>query len=446
METLKSKCNIYFVGIGGVSMSALAKYCKVLGFDVSGSDREYSERIKELENLGIKFYKGHKKQNLALANVIVLSDAIPCDNEEREFAENSSACVLTRAELLNMISENFGKKIGVAGCHGKTTVTCMLAHILKCANAQFTAHIGGDDLTFGNFYCSGSDYFLSEVCEFKKNINSFTADYAVCTNTGVDHMDCYENETELKNTYLAFAKRAHKAIVSKSDSFLALNKPNSAKTFYIGEGEGYTARNLKENNGKYSFDVYYDDKKLGRINLSVSGKYSVENALSAISCALEMGIPFKKVKMGIKNFKGVKRRFENIGKLNGCDVIADYAHHPTEITASLENARTVYNKGKIFVAFQPHTFSRTVYLKEDFIKSLEGVKELAVYKTYSARETQIPGGRAEDLCERLPNSRFFNDVNAMLDYFKGKVKKGDLLLILGAGDLYWLVKGVISRI
>ena len=204
---------IHFIGIGGVSMSGLAEYCCSHGFAVSGSDRAYSLKLEKLNDLGVKIFIGHDKTNVQGAQVVVYNDAINADNEEIIQAKEQGSYVLGRAELLNMISENFNTVVGVAGCHGKTTVTCMLAHIFTEANIPFTAHIGGDDLVYGNFINRGNQVFLSEVCEFKKNITKFNAHYAVCLNTGKDHMDCYADEKELENAYISYVKRAYKSII-----------------------------------------------------------------------------------------------------------------------------------------------------------------------------------------------------------------------------------------
>ena len=206
----------------------------------------------------------------------------------------------------------------------------------------------------------------------------------------------------------------------------------------------YTAKNIKEERGLSSFDLFVNSKKKGRIKLSVGGEYNVKNALAAIACASEMSIPLPKIKLGLKSFKGVKRRYERIGSLNGVLVIADYAHHPTEITACLDRAREEF-KGKIHVVFQPHTYSRTIFLKDEFIFALSGISNLYLYKTYSARETYILGGGAKDLSESLSNSKYFEDIQELLISLKQKTDKNDVILVLGAGDLYDIFKSEINR-
>ena len=444
MISQKKDFNVHFIGVGGVSMSWLATYFKEMGFCVSGSDKSFSENVKRLKENGIEVFIGHSEENLGDSQVVVYSDAISEDNVELKRARKDGKYLLSRADALRVVAENFSDVVGVIGCHGKTTTACMLAHIFRCANLKFTAHIGGEDCVLGNYISQGSNVFLSEVCEFKKNINLFSADYAVCVNTGKDHMDCYEDEEELKSAYVNFTKRAYKSIINKKDEVLSKIEQDNAIGFSLENGATYTAKGLVQKNGKYSFDVYKGVDKKGSIDLSVYGRHNVENALAASVCAIQMGIDFRHIKRGLKNFKGVKRRFEKIGKINGADVIADYAHHPTEILACLKTAYEV-SGGKLYVAFQPHTYTRTLYLKEEFLDVLSKIKNLALFKTFSARENYQKGGGAYDLHLLLDGSKYFDDVDALVGYYEQVLKKKDTLLVLGAGDLYYLVKDKIGE-
>ena len=442
MKIHQKEFNVHFIGIGGVSMSWLAKYFKAIGFNVSGSDKDSLALENLRSNYGIQTFIGHNENNLKNVHVVVYSDAIGEDNVELKKARELGLYVLSRGEALKCVAENFGDVVGVCGCHGKTTTTCMLAHIFKCAGLKFSAHIGGEDLTLGSFINDGSDVFLSEVCEFKKNINKFTADYAVCLNVGKDHMDCYEDEEELQNAYLNFAKRAYKSIINKNDSYLSTVRLSNAQAFSLGEDGDFSAKSIKSKSGKYSFDLYKNNEFKCKIDLSVYGYHNVENALAAASCALQMGIDVRCIKKGVNEFKGVVRRFEKIGNINGAEIIADYAHHPTEIVACLKTAKEIC-KGDIHVVFQPHTYSRTIYLKEEFLCVLSAIQNLTLFKTFSARENYIKGGSAYDLHLLLNGSAYFEDVERMLEYYKQTLCKKDVLLILGAGDLYNKLKGNI---
>ena len=440
----KKQFYIHLIGFGGVSMRGIAEYFASVGFSVSGSDRSDFSQRKELEKKGIRVFLGHDAKHVENAHAVIYSDAIGEDNEEFAFAKKNNTFTISRADALKMISENFGDVVGVAGCHGKTTVTCMLAHIFTCAKLKFSAHIGGEDLTLGNFVLNGNDVFLSEVCEFKKNINKFVADYAVCLNTGVDHMDCYSSQDELKNAYLTFAKRGYKSINNKNDSVYSSYDGANAVTFSIGDNADVTAKRIKSKRGIYSFDLVVKGKKKGRISLSVYGRHNVENALSACACATYMGISFQNIKNGLKNYVGTVRRFETVGKIGKAKVICDYAHHPTEIEASVKCASEIA-KGEVYVLFQPHTYSRTLFLKDEFIKVLKPIKNLGLFKTFSARESYQKGGGANDLSKELNCVLYFENVDEVLAYYGKILKEKDVLLVLGAGDLYYLIKEKIGK-
>lgn len=434
---------VHFIGIGGVSLSSLAKYMLHMGFTVSGSDARASVYTEELKNLGASVFIGHSEKNVEGAQVVVYSDAIKDDNAELAFARREKLFIMTRAELLRSVAENFGVVVGVAGCNGKTTVTCMLAHILAAAKESFTAHIGGEDREFSNSVIRGSGVFLSEVCEYKKNLLSFPADVCLCLNCDADHLDCYKNYDELKNAYLSYLKAGDKAIINADDAVLRGYKSKNAVTFGITHKAKYGAKALTENGGKYSFVLTKDGKKITKITLSVAGEYNAVNALAACACAAEIGVAPRDIARGIKSFKGVKRRYERIGKLNGAEVIIDYAHHPKEIAACLSAAKREKPKN-IFVAFQPHTYSRTIFLKDEFVSVLKGVENLYFFKTFAAREEPIKGGSALDLRNAAGRGEYFDDFDKLIESLSAKVGKGDTLLVLGAGDLADLFREFLS--
>ncbi len=440
MDTAIHNLKVHFIGIGGVSMSSLALYLKRIGFVVSGSDLHPSEYTDMLIKNGIEVFFDHDVKNVYGANVVVYNSAIGDSNEELKAAKKSSAYVLSRAELLKMVSENFKVKIGVAGCHGKTTVTCMIAHILKCADKKFTAHIGGNDNKFGNFIFEGSEYFVSEVCEYKKNIDKFDADIAVCLNSASDHLECYNGEEDLIHSYKKFLERAKTAVFCAEDKNFGKNSPKNKATFALSCIGDYYPTEITEKNGKYEFTLNKRGEKNCHIKLNVYGEHNVINAVAACAAAAEAGIEPKYLKSGIESFTGTKRRFEKIGKINGAEIIADYAHHPDEIDAALIAVGKIC-KGRLFVVFQPHTYSRTLILKEKFIKSLEKAENLVIYKTFPAREEYIKGGSAYDLYTALNKKGvYIGDIGALLAYIKESIRKKDVLLVLGAGDLYEQLK------
>ena len=426
---------VHFIGIGGVSMSALAKYLLNFGFIVQGSDVAKSAYTDELSALGAKIFIGNNAENVKNAQMVVYSDAIRSDDEELLCARKTGLYVVSRTELLKCVAENFRTVVGIGGCHGKTTVTCMLAHILKAGKKSFTAHIGGEDLVFSNFVSFGGEIFLTEVCEYKKNLLAFKCNVAVCLNADPDHLDCYTDYDELKNTYYRYLNNADKAIINVSDGVLRnYDGPNAVP--FGNESGKYGMENLTDDNGVYRFDFLIDGKKACNVKLGVFGRHNAYNAFAAAVVASELGITPREIKRGLSAFKGVKRRFEKIGGINGADVIIDYAHHPREIAAAYATACEL-KKERVITIFQPHTYSRTIFLKEEFKSVLNRIDDLIIYKTFPAREVYRVGGSAFELFRELgaKNISYFEEFEKLVESLKKSLKKGDLLLILGAGDL-----------
>ncbi len=428
------RLKVHFIGIGGVSLSCLAKYMLSLGFTVSGSDLRPSAYTDELVALGAEIKFGHSEDNVWGAQVVVYSDAVKADNPELVYARRERLYILSRAELLRSVAENFKTVVGVAGCHGKTTVTCMLAHIYAAANARFTAHIGGRDLEFSNCVLRGHDAFISEVCEYKKNLSLFPATVAVCLNADKDHMDCYKDYGELKRAYFDYLKSADKAIINIDDKTLSRYKNKNAVCFGESGKADYGVKNVARTRNGYKFEIVKNGKFLLSVTLNVGGRHNVMNALAAAVCAVEAGVKPKAVAKGLRAFKGVERRYEKIGEINGAEVIIDYAHHPREIRAAIAEAKEREEKNTI-VVFQPHTFSRTIFLKKEFVAVLREIENLKIYKTFPAREEYAVGGSAKELRDETGNGEYYDDFDRLYDDLKKELKRGERLLVLGAGDL-----------
>ncbi len=419
---------IYFIGIGGIGMSALALFLKERGFRVAGSDKCKSEITSKLEARGIVVNYSHDESNLRSDDMVVFSSAITEVNPEYAYAKNHNMALVSRARLLSLVSECFSISVGVSGCHGKTTVTALIAHIFKAASYPFTAFIGGEDLTFSNFCSFGKTCFLAEICEYKKNINFFTADVGLVLNIDNDHLDSYENLGDIKNTFAAFLKRAKKKIAFEDCKLAAV-------TFGFKKNSDYRADKITFKDGVTSFTVYERKKKLMRVSVRLSGEKNVLNALAAVAVVREMNIDKNAIKRGLAAFKGVKRRDEVIGSLNGAPVIADYAHHPTQLAERLQAYKKGL-KGRLFVVFQPHTYSRTKLLFKDFVSALILEDNLFIFKTYAARENFLPEGSALKLCEALPKCIYYDDETKLFARLKTEAEAGDKVLILGAGDIY----------
>lgn len=427
----------YFIGIGGVSMSALAKLLRSYGKYVAGCDAVQNEYTEELERCGIRVGNGESIEGLDECQMVVYTDAVKENNVQLATARNAGKCVVSRAWLLSEIGKLYGKVIAVAGCHGKTTCTAMLSHVAYAAGKRFTCHIGGRDRDFSNMFRGGDDYFITEACEYNKNFLALKPHTAIILNSDADHLECYGNLEQLKISYLQFAEKAERVISLYGDLPFA-----DSVTFGFDDRADYYAKSIRCERGKYAFTAYEGECELGKISLNVCGKHHVLNALAAIAAAREEGFPFATVKVGLESFDGVERRFERIGSLNGADCIADYAHHPNEIRAAIKTAKQI-TEGELFVVFQPHTYSRTKTLFKDFVRTLAQVRYLLVYKTFAAREYFDDAGSALTLSQALKRARY-GEGREDVEHFVGKAKEGDTILFLGAGDIYYLAKRMVS--
>lgn len=425
----------YFIGIGGVSMSGLARYMILCGKKVGGYDAVDGRYVSGLRALGAAIAVGTEEDDLSGYDVYVYTDALPPCNERLTYARQSGKPVLSRGKFLYEVSRNFDKIIAVSGCHGKTTCTAMLAHIFYAAGKKFAAHIGGNDLGFLNFYYCGNDYLITEACEYKKNFLLIKPDTAVILNSAPDHLECYGSEEELKRAYLQFSSCADVAVTLYCD----LPVKNSL-SFGFDKNADYYATNMLGAGGRYSFCVHEGDCNLGTVSLNVFGKHNVLNALAAIAVARSCGISFRMIKEGLSQFCGVERRFEYIGEYNGAVCIADYAHHPDEIRANLRTAKKVTG-GKIYVIFQPHTYSRTRLLFKQFVKVLSPLNGLMIYRTFAAREYFDDAGSALALSHSLKRSRYGDNPSDIVRFISS-AQSGDCILFLGAGDIYDIAKEI----
>lgn len=415
-------------------MSALAKLLLKSGKKVAGYDRCESEFTLELKELGVSVSIGHSC-DVGEFDAVVYTDAISDSNNMLIQARRLKKALIPRGKLLYLVSAMHNKTVAVSGCHGKTTCTAMLAHVFSAANAAFSAHIGGNDLTFSNAYAGGADYFVTEACEYKKNFLYLRPDTAVILNSDADHLDCYGSAENLKKAYLQFAESANETVKLYGDL-----DGCAGITFGYDDRADYYAKRITCASGLYSFTAYENGAELGRVRLSVYGKHNVLNALAVIAAARRYGFGFSDIARGLENFRGVKRRFERIGSRCGAVCIADYAHHPNEIKAALKTARAITH-GELYVVFQPHTYSRTKNLFNQFVSVLSPLKKLLIYKTYAAREYYDDAGSALTLSAAVRRS-VYGDCETDIETFLKGVEAGDTVLFLGAGDIYDIAKGV----
>ena len=423
LKGLKGIERIYFIGIGGVSMSSLAKYLSTCGYQVSGSDARRGEATEGLAFFGVKTFIGvdGERKELVQAHAVVYTDAIPNEHIELKKARELGKKILSRGDLLAIVCDCFPHVVAVAGSHGKTTCTSICAHILKSAGVPFTAHIGGEDSLFGNFHFTGKDYLITEACEYKRNLLKIRAETAILLNVDRDHMECYESEADLIDCFSRYARAAKTAFVCADDE--RCRALGDFPSFGIENAlADYRATELRANGERYSFTVEEYGKALCRVRLKAIGKCNVYNALGAFAAMRSFGFNEQEIRRGVESFRAVKRRFERLGAYHGASFICDYAHHPREIASTIATAQGVC-KGRLFVIFQPHTYSRTKLLMREFVSVLRGVENLMIYKTYSAREKYDGEGSGEALAEEIGSCLYSENVYVLKTWLKKTLKE-----------------------
>ena len=444
LKAFEKEKKFYFIGIGGISMSSLAKFLSVCGYTVSGSDAMRGEETESLAFYGVRVFIGVDGERTAIkeADVVVYTDAISPSHEEFLFARALGKKIFARAEFLGMICKEFSSVISVAGSHGKTTCTAMCAHVLKRLGASFTAHIGGMDDGFGNFHTTGREFFLTEACEYKKNILKIKTDVALLLNVDKDHLECYDGFVDLRDCFQSYCKNAKTAFVCADDENCKTlgNYPSFGVDSVLAD---YRATELRANGEKYSFTVEEYGKAICRVKLNAIGRCNVYNALACFAGIRSFGFNEMEIAKGLEDFKAVKRRFEKIGEYRGASFICDYAHHPKEILSTIATTEGIC-KRKVYVVFQPHTYSRTKLLLEEFVTALQPLQNLMIYKTYPAREKYDEEGSAERLAKRLGNCLYAENVDMLKAWLKNTVREGDVVLFLGAGDVYYVAQYLLK--
>ena len=398
---------ICFLGIGGVSMAKLAAYLKSLGFFVYGQDKAESDATRELKKRGINVFIGENFVGVKNADIVVFSSAISENSFELATAKSLKIPVIKRAELLAMILKRFNKSVGVAGSHGKTTATKMIATVLNRAKIDCFEHVGAFEGVLTPDFFKTPEFAVSEICEYKKNIAYITVKTAVVLNADNDHLDSYGDVSELKEEFFRYLNRAEIKIINADDKNLSEyilrfknGKNRCVYSYGIENFADYTAKNLTDSGGKYSFDVYKSGELFLKIKLRVLGLHNVYNALAAIAALDLNGVNAQDIKSGIESYAGAARRFEIMGKIGKTAIIADYAHHPTEIKATLKTMKELYGKDYA-VIFQPHTYSRTKICSTILFLRF-GARPLPFIKLTPPAKVTTLRGTVQGLQKRLP--------------------------------------------
>lgn len=449
MSDLKKGDGIHFIGIGGISMSGLAQIAIKDGYKVTGSDWNETAITDKLTDMGADIVYGREAVNtegIKNASVVVHTAAAKADNPEMMLAQELNKRVIDRAEFLGAVMKNYTHAVGVAGTHGKTTTTSMLAHALIGAGLDPTISVGGElDLIGGNIKTGSDDYFVTEACEYTNSFLKFYPSIALITNIEEDHLDFFTGIDMIKESFRTFAylTKGKGHVVAMGDdenvrAALAGADDLNVITYGISDKNDYYPANITYHAGFPSFDVMKNGEKVCALNLNVPGDHNILNALATVAVCSLSGVDADKAAKGIETFKGTHRRFEKKGFLNGAVVIDDYAHHPTEIKATLAAAKK-FAHNKIWCVFQPHTYSRTRTLWKEFTEAFDNADELILTHIYAAREKDDgvtkPENLAEDIKKRGKSVRYIDDFNDIAAFLKENVKDGDIVFTMGAGDV-----------
>lgn len=449
--------HVHFIGIGGISMSGLAEILLKENFTISGSDSKESPLTNHLESLGATIFYGQKASNIIDGiDVVVYTAAIHEDNEEFAEAKHQGLPMLSRAELLGQLMTNYKTSIAVSGTHGKTTTTSMLSHILLADDLDPTISVGGILKAIGgNIRVGSSDVFVTEACEYTNSFLSFLPKLAIILNIDADHLDFFKDIDDIRSSFHKFAQ------ILPEDGALIINAeiPNWEEitkdlnckviTYGIDITADYTPSNITHDElGNASFDVIKGDANLGRIKLSVTGDHNISNALSTIAVADLLGVPFTSMQNGLNAFHGTNRRFEYKGEVNGFTIIDDYAHHPTEIKASLTSAEHYPHK-ELWCVFQPHTYTRTKSLFDEFVDSLTHADHMILADIYAARETDTLGVSSKQIADELKakgvDAYYFPSFEEIENFLLENCKNGDMLITMGAGDVVNVGENLLKR-
>ncbi len=436
--------HIHLIGIGGTGLSAIARLLLERGYQVSGSDRAASTFTDALQQAGARIFIGHQAENITGADVVVRSSAVTEDNPEVQAARAASIPVYKRSEFLGKLLNGF-VSLAVAGTHGKTTTTAMLAWALEDAGYSPSYIIGGVAKNMGNNAHAGKGpYFVIEADEYDGMFLGLTPDWAIVTNMEHDHPDCYPTPDDYVRAFSAFVSRIKPQgglfICGDEASLnvLPAHLPAAAEAFTYGlqGGNSYQATHLSlDAEGNCCFNVLYRGELLIDAKLPIPGEHNVRNALAVIGICHQSGVDLNKVVAALSTFSGTGRRFDVAGTACGITLIDDYGHHPTEIKATLQAARSRYGDRRIWAIWQPHTYSRTQTLAQDFIKAFVNADQVVVTEVYAAREAAT-GFSASQLVDAMPykNKHFVPNLQTAVTYLKDNLQNGDVVLVLSAGD------------
>ena len=447
---------IHFVGIGGIGMSGIAEVLLNLGYEVSGSDLRETEITRRLAELGGEIAYGHRAENIVEADVVVTSTAVKFDNPEVVEAHRRLVPVIPRAEMLaELMRMKYG--IAVAGTHGKTTTTSMVATVLSHGGIDPTVVIGGRLDSLGSNAKLGQGKFLvAEADESDGSFLKLSPTIAVVTNIDADHLDFYRDLEQIKETFVDFINKVPffgLAVLCLDDANIQALIPQVRKrfvTYGLNNQADYNATDIEHHGDRTSFSVYCRGEHLGRLSIRMPGRHNVLNALAAVAVARELELPFATITEGFQDFGGVQRRFQIKHDAGGIMVVDDYGHHPAEIKATLAAARSGWER-RLIVAFQPHRYTRTRALFGEFVTAFYQADQVVVMDVYPAGEEPIPGADGRGLAEGISShghrdARFIGEREAVVEHLLAVVQPGDIVITLGAGNIWQVGEQLVRRL
>lgn len=436
---------VHFVGIAGAGMSALAELFVRRGVKVTGCDANAAD-VDDLRKLGVSIEQGHDTSHVAHARALVVTSAMAKDHPELERARSTGIPVIRRAEALGEATSGGGRDlVGVAGTHGKSTTTVMTAEALAAADRDPTALVGARVSQWGgNLRAGGDRLYVVEADEYDRSFLALSPTIAVVTNVEADHLDIYADLAAIRSAFTEFIRDARTIVLCADDAGAAtLPTPSAAEVIRYGIASPdarLRALNVRNESSGAAFGVEYDGELLGSVGLRVAGNHNVLNAMAAIGAGLALGAPFAGLAYGLANFAGAARRFERVGDAGGVTIVDDYAHHPTEISATVAAARATFPGRRLVIAFQPHLYSRTRDFAREFANALSAADAVYLTEIYAAREKPIPGVTADLISNAFGGGErrklsWRGDRAALAEALAGGVRDGDVVITMGAGDI-----------
>lgn len=449
---------VHCIGIGGIGLSAVAEILHNQGYKVSGSDPKSSIVTDHLESLGIKIYKEHSPMNVNGVDLLVYSNAISRDNPEMIEAKRLSVPMITRAEMLGIIMKEYTHSIAICGTHGKTTTTSMISLIIRGAKLKPTILIGAElEDIHGNVEIGSNEYFVTEACEYMDSFLNLYPNIGVVLNIDSDHLDYFKDVEHIVTSFKKFVSQIPNdgvVIAFSENPFMddVIKEAKNVITYGFNDDNDYSAKNVSfDDKGLARYDVYYKGEKECHIELKIPGEHNVLNSLAAYATSRYIGIKPKTIAKILHDFKGADRRFDFVGKMkSGAYVIDDYAHHPTEIKATIQATSNVKHNRSLCI-FQPHTYTRTKALFNEFIDAFDGLDILIITDIYAAREKDIYGVSSKQLVEKIKENHpdmtvyYIKNFDEIKDFIINNAKKNDIVITMGAGDVYKISEALIAN-